>query len=65
MTYRLSEILQGRQTSISGMACPRQVIRNSDGKVVAYIDSLAGPPVTGSLLSKAQVKALGPLRRPG
>jgi len=63
MTYRLSGILQGRQSRTAGMACPREVIRNRDGKVVAYVDCMTGPPVTSNTLTKQDVKALGPLRR--
>jgi hypothetical protein len=64
MSFRLSAILDGRQSRIVGMACPREVIRNRDNKVVAYVDSKTGPPVVSNDLTKNDVKALGPLRRP-
>jgi hypothetical protein len=64
MSYRLSNVVDGHLAPAAGMKSPRQVIRNRDNKVVAYVDTKSGPPQLSSELTKSDVKALGTLRRP-
>jgi hypothetical protein len=63
MSFRLGAIVEGRPNQTAGMTWPREVIRNRDNMVVAYIDSENGPPKVSNDLSKNDVKALGRLRR--